>query len=135
MMDNLIKNMEYSNKRTRPHRSLYPFKRNRNFKGYYASKYRGDYKPLIDVFDNKDEIVVLIEAPAVRKDDIDLYATEDTLTISICNEDRKFYHEIPLPARVNPKSACASYKNRVLKVRFKKTSETRLLGGQKILVS
>ena len=74
------------------------------------------------------------EIPGACKDDVDIYVTEDTLRISVHTNDVKFYREIILPARVNPKTATATYKNGVLEIRLKKTSNKEIFGGQKIFV-
>ena len=79
-------------------------------------------EPLVDVFESENEVSVVAELPGVEKDKIDVKVTEDgkTLIISASNEKRKYYKEIELPARVDPSSAKASYKNGVLEVKLKK---------------
>ncbi len=82
-------------------------------------------EPLVDIVEEKDEIVVVADMPGVEKDEIRLSAIEDTLTIDVDAERRKYHKEVRLPAKVNPDSAKASYKNGVLEVRLKKTGKTR----------
>jgi HSP20 family protein len=79
-------------------------------------------EPLVDVFESENEVSVVAELPGVEKDKVDVKVTEDgkTLIISASNEKRKYYKEIELPARVDPSSAKASYKNGVLEVKLKK---------------
>jgi HSP20 family protein len=79
-------------------------------------------EPLVDVFESENEVSVVAELPGVEKDKIDVKVTEDgkTLIINASNEKRKYYKEIELPARVDPSSAKASYKNGVLEVKLKK---------------
>jgi len=79
-------------------------------------------EPLVDVFESEDEVSVVAELPGVEKDKIDVKVTEDgkTLIINARDEKRKYYKEIELPARVDPSSAKASYKNGVLEVKLKK---------------
>ncbi|MGC8982344.1 MAG: archaeal heat shock protein Hsp20 [Desulfurococcaceae archaeon] len=79
-------------------------------------------EPLVDVFERGDEVVVVAEIPGVDKEKIDLKVTEDgkTLIIKASNEERKYYKEVDLPAKVDPESAKASYKNGILEVRLKK---------------
>jgi HSP20 family protein len=147
MMDDLMKSLESSNRHSRWHRPTYGFSaaftRNkrpiiRRFKSYKRSyldsEIKGEYEPLIDVFDEKDGVRVIVEVLGAEKDDIDIYATEESLTISIHKDDIKFYKEIPLPARVDPKTAVATCKNGVLAVHLKKTTDGKLFGGQKVFV-
>ncbi len=79
-------------------------------------------EPLVDVFETDSEVVVVAEMPGVEKEKIDIKVTEDgkTLIISASNEDRKYYKEVDLPAKVDPLSAKATYKNGVLEVKLKK---------------
>jgi len=84
---------------------------------------REEREPLVDVMEEKDEVVVVAELPGVEKEDINLNATEDTLTISVDTPQRKYYKELRLPTEVDPKSAKAQYKNGVLEVRLKKVGK------------
>ncbi|MEM4718194.1 MAG: archaeal heat shock protein Hsp20 [Desulfurococcaceae archaeon] len=79
-------------------------------------------EPLVDVFESGDEVVVIAELPGVDRDKIDVKVSEDgmALTINASNEKRKYYKEVELPAKVDPASARASYKNGVLEVKLKK---------------
>ncbi|MEM1695749.1 MAG: archaeal heat shock protein Hsp20 [Desulfurococcaceae archaeon] len=79
-------------------------------------------EPLVDVFEKGDEVIVVAEIPGVDKDKIDLEITEDgkTLIIRASNEDRKYYKEVELPAKVDPDTSRATYKNGVLEVKLKK---------------
>ena len=77
-------------------------------------------EPLIDVSEDDKAVAVVAELPGVEKDDINLHTTEDHLTVSVNTPERKYHKELILPARVDPKSAHASYKNGVLEVRLKK---------------
>lgn len=79
-------------------------------------------EPLIDVFESDDEITVVVEMPGVEKDKIDVRVSEDgkRLIVSASDTNRRYYKEIDLPAKVDPQSAKASYKNGVLEVKLKK---------------
>jgi HSP20 family protein len=80
-----------------------------------------DYpEPLVDIIEKGETVVVLVALPGVDKDDIDLRLTGDTLTFSVDAADFEWCDELKLPARVNPKSARASYKNGVLEIKVKK---------------
>jgi len=91
-------------------------------------------EPLVDVIDANGEIKVVAELPGVEKDDIKLHGTEETLTISVDTPKRKYFKEIPLPTRINPKEAKTIYKNGVLEVTIPKTKEKRKPHGEPIKI-
>jgi len=80
-------------------------------------------EPLVDIIEEGETVVVLVALPGVDKDDIDLRITRDALTFSVDAADFEWYDELKLPARVNPKSARASYKNGVLEIKVKKVEK------------
>jgi len=80
-------------------------------------------EPLVDVIPGDKVIQVVAEMPGVNKEDIKLEATEDELVISAESENRKYYKVVSLPAKVDPKSAKATYKNGVLEVILNKAEE------------
>jgi HSP20 family protein len=94
--------------------------------------FREEREPLVDVMSTDNEIKVIAELPGVEKKDIKLHGTEDTLTISVDTPERKYYKELQLPGRVNPKSAKTSYKNGVLEVTLKKVKEKKKPKGEPI---
>ncbi len=77
-------------------------------------------EPLVDLIEEKDTFKVVAEVPGVEKEDIDLNATENSLTISIYNKARRYYKEVEFPSTVNPESVKASYRNGVLEVSLTK---------------
>lgn len=91
---------------------------------------REEREPLVDVMDEEREVVIVAELPGVAKDGINLRTTEEHLTISVDTSKRKYYKELALPARVDPKSARASYKNGVLEVRLRKLFEKGFRGDR-----
>jgi HSP20 family protein len=91
-------------------------------------------EPLIDVINTNNEIKVVAELPGVEKNDIKLYGTEKTLTISVDTPERKYYREIDLPALVDPKTAKSEYKNGVLEVTLTKKKEQKKPKGEPIEV-
>ena len=80
-------------------------------------------EPLVDIVDTDGEIKVIVELPGVEKEKIKLSGTEDKLTISVDDPNRKYYKEIDIPAKVAPKKAKTSYKNGVLEVTIPKIEE------------
>jgi len=77
-------------------------------------------EPLVDVTSGDKVVQVVAEVPGVEKEDILLEGTEDTLTIGVDTEKRKYRKVVDLPEKVDPNSARASYKNGVLEVTLDK---------------
>jgi len=82
-----------------------------------------ELEPLVDILEDSDTVVVLMSIPGVDKEDIDLRITESDLSISIDTDEFEWYNEFKLPAKVNPNSARATYRNGVLEVKAKKLSK------------
>ena len=95
---------------------------------HFGPRLREEREPLVDVMEEEIEVVVVAEVPGVEKDEINLHTTEEHLTISVETPQRKYHKELALPARVDPKSARASYKNGVLEVRLRKLVEEGFRG-------
>ncbi len=97
--------------------------------GKISEEYR---EPLVDVMETDDKVSVTAEVPGVKKEDIDLEVTENTLTIKVDTKDRKYYKEVELPCEVDPNSAKATYQNGVLDVELKKAKPKK--AGKKIKI-
>ncbi len=99
-------------------------------------EYTQDYKmPVMDMYETDDELVVIMELPGVKKEDIVLNVTPSTLEVTAElkeeKEDnrkyhkkeriiRKYYRSITLPTKVSVDNVDAKYENGMLIVRFKK---------------
>lgn len=97
--------------------------------------------PIIDVFEEKDDIVVKAELPGMEKDNIDVNLTDHRLTIK--GEKKKedevkeenyyraersygsFLRTLDLPKDVRADKVKASFKNGILEIRMPKTEEAR----------
>ncbi|MFX1427821.1 MAG: archaeal heat shock protein Hsp20 [Promethearchaeota archaeon] len=81
-------------------------------------------EPLVEVSEEKDQIIVIAEMPGVDRDDIELEATSDSLIISTKeNAKRDYYKKVKLASTVNLDVAKARYTNGILEVRLKKINE------------
>ncbi len=94
----------------------------------FGPRIREEREPLVDIYVTNGEVKVIAELPGVNKEDIQLHGTEDTLTISVDTPERKYYKEVKLPAKVDPKGAKTSYKNGVLEVTLPKKEERKPKG-------
>lgn len=77
-------------------------------------------EPMVDVFDEKDHILVVAELPGVTEDKIKIEVNGDILKITAAGARRKYAKEILLPARVKANSIKSTYKNGVLEVTLQK---------------
>ena len=87
-------------------------------------------EPLTDVIEDIEVVRVIAEIPGVRKQNIDLSATDNSLLIQAESDDsrRKYYKELNLPCAVIPDSAAAKFNNGVLEVELKKQAATEPKG-------
>ena len=88
-------------------------------------------EPIIDIINGKEEIKIVAELPGVAKENIKLYANENTLTIEslipapvATAEVRQYYKEIEFPELVEPSSGKSYHKNGILEIIFKKKNLT-----------
>ncbi len=82
-------------------------------------------EPLTEVNEQGDQIIVICEMPGVTKEEIELKASRDSLTISTKKKvkGRSYYKEIKLPSAINSDYARARYTNGILEVKLKKIDE------------
>lgn len=76
-------------------------------------------EPMVDVFDEGGEIVMVVELPGVSEGEIKVDVQEDILTLQTTGE-RKYGKDILLPAKVDAGSLQKTYKNGILELRAKK---------------
>ncbi|MFW9951821.1 MAG: archaeal heat shock protein Hsp20, partial [Candidatus Thorarchaeota archaeon] len=88
-------------------------------------KVRKTREPLVEVNEEEDQIILIAEMPGVNKDDIELNATNRSITISTEKivSGRSYFKEIELPAAINSDYAKARYTNGILEVKLKKLKE------------
>lgn len=77
-------------------------------------------EPLVDIFDEKDHILIIIELPGIEEKHITTGVKGDILTLSAANGDRKYYKEVVLPEDADPDTLKSKYKNGVLEIRIGK---------------
>ncbi|MHA2181252.1 MAG: archaeal heat shock protein Hsp20 [Promethearchaeota archaeon] len=81
-------------------------------------------EPLVEVNEEKDHIIVIAEMPGVDRDDIELKATSQSLTISTKEDaNMQYYKEVDFSNSINSDVAKARYVNGILEVRLKKLDE------------
>ncbi len=99
------------------------------------------WQPAVDIFESDNEIVIKVELPEVKKDDVQVNLDDRTLTIRgerrlEFEDQRDGYHRIErtygqfarsftVPPNINRESLKAIYKDGVLKVVLPKAEETK----------
>jgi HSP20 family protein len=102
---------------------------------------RGAWAPSVDIYENKDQIVLEAELPGMKQEEFDLSIENNVITL---RGERKFdktdetdsYHRVErsygaftrsftLPQTVSAESATAEYTNGVLRVTLPKREETK----------
>ncbi len=97
------------------------------------------WSPSVDVYDDKDHIVVLVEAPGLRKEDIEINLQNGVLSISgerkrqvedkeLSRSERffgKFHRTLSLPAEVDSSQVEASYRDGILTIRLAKAEAAK----------
>jgi HSP20 family protein len=97
--------------------------------------------PSVDVYEEKDDVVIKAEIPGLSKEDINVQVTDSTLTIKgekkreeeVKEDDYyrcersfgSFTRAVALPCDVKADQVKASFKNGVLEVRMPKTEEAK----------
>jgi HSP20 family protein len=99
--------------------------------GRPAVELKREREPVVDVIEEERQIKVVAELPGVRKEDVELNTTENSLTIRVEGEKRKYFKEVELPVEIEPGTAKATYTNGILEVTLeKKKPETGKKGVQ-----
>ncbi|HKS08956.1 MAG TPA: Hsp20/alpha crystallin family protein [Pyrinomonadaceae bacterium] len=102
---------------------------------------RGAWAPSVDIYENKDQIVLEAELPGMKQEEFDLSIENNVITL---RGERKFektdetdnYHRVErsygsftrsftLPQTVSAEGATAEYSNGVLRVTLPKREETK----------
>jgi HSP20 family protein len=97
--------------------------------------------PAIDMVDREDEVIVSVEVPGVRKEDLSIAVTDSTLTVKGTTErheeekrDDYYYHELAcgefsrvlrLPVGVDSKKVSASLKDGILEIHLPKLESAK----------
>ena len=89
-------------------------------------------EPIVDVFDEKDHILIIAELPGIDEKSIKLDFQKDILLLEADSprfageagsKDRKYAKEILLPAQIDFESREMNFKNGILELKFRKIKE------------
>ena len=76
-------------------------------------------EPLVDLFDEEKEIVVVVELPGVAEGEVQVEVQGDILSLETTGA-RKYAKEILLPSAVDSASLQTTFRNGILELRLKK---------------
>ena len=109
--------------------------------GSSGSMMQGRFSPRIDISEDTESVRITAEMPGMNKDDIEIYADEDSVTIrgekrhEETKEDEGVYRSersygyfrrtIPLPVEVDTENSEAKFEKGVLNLRFPKVGEAK----------
>ena len=101
----------------------------------------GNFIPPVDVYEDAHQLVLKLEVPGIKQEDLDVRVENQTLTVKgerKFEKDEKeenfhrierrygsFYRSFAIPNTVNPDSVKASYEAGVLKVELDKRAEAK----------
>jgi len=112
-------------KNLRIKRGIYPYKHS------LLNTYRGrkwkEPKPLIDIFEEKDKIIVVAEFAGFKKENIKIHVKDRRLTLSAEASDRKYHKSLNLPKKVISSTISTLYNNGVLEIQLKKAPEEQAI--------
>lgn len=100
-----------------------------------------EFSPAVDLYEEGNNVIVKAELPGMKKEDVEISLTEDTITISGEKKseqkvEKKDYYRyessygsfcrtISLPSDVKQDQVKASFRDGILEVRMPKTEEAR----------
>lgn len=97
--------------------------------------------PPVDVYEKDGKVIVKAELPGLKKDDIEITATEDSISLRgefkreeevkkegffRCERrEGKFFRTIPMPAAIKPDQVKATFKDGILEITAPEVEEAR----------
>ncbi|MEI6899027.1 MAG: Hsp20/alpha crystallin family protein [Bacteroidota bacterium] len=77
-------------------------------------------EPITDIFDEKNEVMVIAEMPGIEEDDIKIELKEDILEISAKSKTRSYKKELLLPVKLSKEGLRHKFTNGILEIKIKK---------------
>jgi HSP20 family protein len=74
-------------------------------------------EPVVDVFEEKDHVLVVAEMPGISVKDVHLEVKDDLLTITATRGDKKYHKEILLPRAYPREKMKVSCNNGILEIK------------------
>ena len=80
-------------------------------------------RPILDIFDERDHLTVVVELLGVREEDILLKIERDRFELSAAGKGIRYQEEVVLPALIDVKKVTKIYNNNILELRLEKMGE------------
>ncbi|WP_415311470.1 archaeal heat shock protein Hsp20 [Candidatus Nitrosocosmicus sp. FF01] len=80
-------------------------------------------EPLVDIDTTGDQITVVLEIPGVKKEDIKINATEDSVEVKSTDPKRRYHKNMKLPNSIDIESVKTKFNNGILEITFNKKKE------------
>ncbi len=93
-----------------------PFRTSKSF----AKRKFEDQKPLIDIFQENNFIVIVAQIVGFNKETFKINVKDQKITLSAKSKERRYYKSLNLPTVVIPTAMHTKFKNGVLEIRLKK---------------
>jgi HSP20 family protein len=83
-------------------------------------KVEEEREPMTDIFDEKEEVIIIAEMPGIEQNDIKLDLKDDILDITANGKIRKYRKELLLTVKADKENMSFNYNNGILEIRIKK---------------
>jgi HSP20 family molecular chaperone IbpA len=97
-----------------------------NFRPISDHTKKQDPKPLIDIFQDNNNITIVAEIAGFNKETFKINVKDQKVTLSAKSKERRYYKSLNLPKVVIPDETHTKYKNGVLEIKLKKAEPTAL---------
>jgi HSP20 family molecular chaperone IbpA len=87
---------------------------------------RQDPTPLIDIFQDSNNITIIAEIAGFNRDSFKINVKDQKITLSAKSKERRYYKSLNLPKVVIPDETHTKFKNGVLEIKLKKAESTAL---------
>jgi HSP20 family molecular chaperone IbpA len=92
------------------------FQRPRNWRFQTKPLFKKIKGPLVDVFHEAEEVLIVIDLGGIRRGDVALSMSADMYCISVQRGDQEFREEIPLPPEVDIERCVEHFRNGILEI-------------------
>jgi HSP20 family protein len=107
-----------------------PSERGFEIGGRTRARLSNEREPLVDINTTNDQVTIVLEMPGVKKEDIKINATEDSLEVKSIDTKRKYHKNIDLSKNIDIESVKSQFNNGILEIAFNKMKETKPKGKE-----
>lgn len=80
-------------------------------------------EPMVDVFEEKDHILIIVELPGVEEKDVRIDVKEEVVSLNAKGRDRKYSKDVKLPCPVDAATLESVYKNGIVEIKLRKKTQ------------